>query len=143
MNYPALKIGSCLLLTCFFSFASWTTKNDCEEIKIQFYGQADRLIQEIEAVEICARPAAGFRDKVFSNLKYRANRLKTCVQMVKKGNLGFDCSREFRKTMKADGGENCTKKFDLMKKSFKKFETLFSNYQSCIKSRNRIFFPKK
>ena len=94
----------------------------------------DQLIQEIHDVELCARPAAEYRDKVFSNLKYRANRLKTCVQMIKQGELGFDCSREFKKTVKANGGENCFKKLEVMKKSFKNFETLFSGYQSCLKT---------
>ena len=143
MNYSVLKFFSYSILTFIFTFDAWATKNDCEEIKIIFYSQADRLIQEIEEVELCAKPAEGFRDKVFSNLKYRANRLKTCVQMVKQGKLGFDCSREFRKTMKADGGESCTSEFGFMKKSFKNFETIFSNYRHCFKSKTKFYFGKK
>ena len=108
-------------------------KSNCDVKKIKFHNHADQLIQEIEEVELCARPAAKYRDKVFSNLKYRSNRLKTCVQMVKQENLGFDCSREFRKTIKADGGENCVKQFDVMKNSFKAFETLFLGYQNCLR----------
>ena len=56
--------------------------------------------------------------------------------MVKQENLGFDCSREFRKTVKADGGENCVTQFDVMKNSFKTFETLFSGYQNCLKNKD-------
>ena len=116
-----------------FSSPAWANQIICDDIKIKFNNHADQLIQEIDDVELCARPAAEYRDKVFSNLKYRANRLKTCVQMVKQGELGFDCSREFKKTVKANGGENCFKKLEVMKKSFKNFETLFSGYQSCLK----------
>ena len=110
--------------------------SSCDDKKNKFNNHADKLIEEIEEVEFCARPAPKFRDKVFSNLKYRSNRLKTCVQMVKQENLGFDCSREFRKTIKADGGENCATQFDVMKKSFKTFEILFSGYQDCLKNKD-------
>ena len=132
MKSSLKEIITCLILTCFFPCVAWATKINCKEFEIKYYGQADRLMQEIEVVELCARPAEGFRDKVFSNLKYRANRLNTCVQMVKQGKLGFDCSREFRKTMKADGGENCAKELERMRKSFKKFETLFSRFKPCL-----------
>ena len=118
-----------------FSSPVWAEKIICDEIKIKFNNHADQLIQEIDEVELCARPAAEYRDKVFSNLKYRANRLKTCVQMAKQGKSGFDCSREFKKTVKANGGENCFEKLEVMKKSFKNFETLFLGYQSCLKNK--------
>ena len=117
-----------------FSSPAWAEKIICDEIKIKFNNHADQLIQEIDEVELCARPAAKYRDKVFSNLKYRANRLKTCVQMIKQGELGFDCSREFKKTVKANGGENCFEKLEVMKKYFKNFETLFLGYQGCLKT---------
>ena len=117
-----------------FSSPAWANQIICDDIKIKFNNHADQLIQEIDDVELCARPAAEYRDKVFSNLKYRANRLKTCVQMIKQGEVGCDCSREFKKTVKANGGENCFKKLEVMKKSFKNFETLFSGYQSCLKT---------
>jgi len=55
--------------------------------------------------------------------------------MAKQGKLGFDCSREFKKTVKANGGENCFEKLEVMKKSFKNFETLFSDYQSCLENK--------
>tara|TARA_Y100001960_G_scaffold11025_1_gene10484 strand:- start:261 stop:671 length:411 start_codon:yes stop_codon:yes gene_type:complete len=127
----------CFLIFLFLFYSSaWGMKNSCEVKKFKFHSHADQLIQEIEKVELCARPAPKFRDKVFSNLKYRSNRLKTCVQMVKQENLGFDCSREFRKTVKADGGENCVTKFNVMKNSFKTFETLFSGYQNCLKNKD-------
>ena len=118
-----------------FSSPTWANKSICGDIKIKFNNHADQLIHEIDDIELCARPAAEYRDKVFSNLKYRANRLKTCVQMVKQGKLGFDCSREFKKTVKANGGENCVKKLRIMKKSFKNFEALFSGYQSCLENK--------
>ena len=118
-----------------FSSPTWANKSICGDIKIKFNNHADQLIHEIDDIELCARPAAEYRDKVFSNLKYRANRLKTCVQMVKQGKLGFDCSREFKKTVKANGGENCAKKLTIMKKSFKNFEALFSGYQSCLENK--------
>jgi len=118
-----------------FSSPAWANQNICGDIKIKFNDHTKQLIQEIDAVELCARPAAEYRDKVFSNLKYRANRLKTCVKMVKQGKLGFDCSREFKKTVKANGGENCFGKLKVMKKSFKNFETLFSDYQSCLENK--------
>ena len=125
-----------LIFLPFFYSSAWAMKSSCDVQKIKFNNYADQLIQEIEEVEFCARPAPKFRDKVFSNLKYRSNRLKTCVQMVKQENLGFDCSREFRKTIKADGGENCMTQFDVMKKSFKTFEILFSSYQDCLKNKD-------
>ena len=118
-----------------FSSPTWANKSICSDIKIKFNNHADQLIHEIDDIELCARPAAEYRDKVFSNLKYRANRLKTCVQMVKQGKLGFNCSREFKKTVKANGGENCVKKLKIMKKSFKNFEALFSGYQSCLENK--------
>ena len=118
-----------------FSSPACANKIICDDIKIKFNNHADQLIQKIDDVELCARPAAEYRDKVFSNLKYRANRLKTCVQMVKQGELGFDCSREFKKTVKANGGENCFKKLEIMKKNFKNFDTLFLGYQSCLKNK--------
>ena len=71
-----------------FSSPTWANKSICGDIKIKFNNHADQLIHEIDDIELCARPAAEYRDKVFSNLKYRANRLKTCVQMVKQGKLG-------------------------------------------------------
>ena len=125
------------LFSLLLSYSSVSAmESSCHGKKITFHNHADQLIQEIEEVEFCARPAPKFRDKVFSNLKYRSNRLKTCVQMVKQENLGFDCSREFRKTVKADGGENCVTKFNVMKNSFKTFETLFSGYQNCLKNKD-------
>ena len=135
MNYKPRKtfyFYSWLTMIFLLFSPAWAINRGCEEFKIKFYNYSDQVIQKIEAVEICARPAAQFRDKVFSNLKYRANRLKTCVKMVKHGELGFDCSREFRKTVKADGGENCIKKFKVMEKSFKIFQALFHEYQSCL-----------
>ena len=125
-----------LIFLLFFYSSAWGMKNICDGKKIKFKSHADQLIQKIEEVEFCARPAPKFRDKVFSNLKYRSNRLKTCVQMVKQENLGFDCSREYRKTLKADGGENCVEQFNVMKNSFKTFEPLFSSYQNCLKNKD-------
>jgi len=123
-----------LTIVPFLYSPAWAIKENCEGLIVKYHKHTDQLIQEIESVEFCARPAASFRDKVFSNLKYRANRLKTCVQMVKQGELGFDCSREFKKTVKADGGEKCVNKFDVMKKSFKGFETLLQAYQTCLEN---------
>ena len=132
-----LKFFSIFFLPIMLLFSSPACANKiiCDDIKIKFNTHADHLIQKIDDVELCARPAAEYRDKVFSNLKYRANRLKTCVQMVKQGELGFDCSREFKKTVKANGGENCFKKLEVMKKSFKNFEILFSDYQICLENK--------
>ena len=132
-----LKIFSILFLPLILIFSSPACANNiiCDDIKIKFNNHADQLIQKIDDVELCARPAAEYRDKVFSNLKYRANRLKTCVQMLKQEELGFDCSREFKKTVKANGGENCFKKLEIMKKIFKNFESLFLGYQSCLKNK--------
>ena len=127
---------SFLIFPLLFYSSPWAMKSNCNDKKKKFHHHADQLIKEIKEVELCARPAAKFRDKVFSNLKYRSNRLKTCVQMVKQENLGFNCSREFRKTIKADGGENCVKQFDIMKNSFKTFETLFPGYQNCLKNKD-------
>ena len=121
------------ILALLFYSPAWAVKSNCDNKKIKLHKKADQLIQRIEEVEFCARPAAKFRDKVFSNLKYRSNRLKTCVQMVKQENLGFDCSREFRKTMKADGGENCAKQIQVMENLFKKFEILLPGYEDCLK----------
>ena len=96
-----------------FSSPAWANQIICDDIKIKFNNHADQLIQEIHDVELCARPAAEYRDKVFSNLKYRANRLKTCVQMVKQGKLGFDCSRELKKRLRRMEGKTVLKNLRL------------------------------
>ena len=135
MNYKPRKtfyFYSWLTVLPFFFSPAWAMNRSCEELKIKFHNHSAQVIQKIEAVEFCARPAAQFRGKVFSNLKYRANRLRTCVKMVKHGELGFDCSREFRKTVKADGGENCAEQLEVMGDSFKNFEALFQEYQTCL-----------
>jgi hypothetical protein len=137
VNYKHRKfifIYFLLTIVPFFFSPAWAVKRNCDGLINKYHNLTDQLIQEIETVEFCARPAASFRDKVFSNLKYRANRLKTCIQMVKQGELGFDCSREFKKTVKADGGENCINKFEVMKNSFMSFEALFHDYQTCLES---------
>jgi len=123
-----------LIIIC-FPYSSWAMKSNCGHLKAKFNEHANKLIKKIERVEFCARPAENYRGKVFSNLKYRANRLKTCVKMVTQGKLGFNCSREFRKTLKADGGENCSKKFEVMKKSYQKYEVIFSSFQPCLKNK--------
>jgi hypothetical protein len=123
-----------LYIVLIFHPTVWAEESGCSDIKREFYNHADQLTQEIEVVEHCARPAETYRDKVYSNLKYRTNRLKTCIQMVKQGDFNFDCSREFRKTIKANGGENCTHKIKVMKVSFVAFEALFSSYQRCSKN---------
>ena len=63
--------------------------------------------------------------------------------MVKQGNLNFDCSREFRKIIRANGGENCTQKIEVMKISFITFAALFLSQQILLKKRTNIFFPKE
>ena len=84
MNKIVPKEFCFLIFLLFFYSSAWGMKSSCDGKKIKFHSHADQLIQDIEKVEFCARPAPKFRDKVFSNLKYRANRLKTCVQMVNK-----------------------------------------------------------
>jgi hypothetical protein len=63
--------------------------------------------------------------------------------MVKQGYLNFDCSREFRKIIRANGGENCTQKIEVMKISFIAFVALFSRHQNLSKiTKTNIFFTK-
>ena len=60
--------------------------------------KSTHLIHLIKLLEDCAKPASPYLNKVYSNLKYRSNRLRECIRMVKNGNYGFDCNRELRKT---------------------------------------------
>ena len=102
-------------------------------LKEKLKKHANKLIQKIERVEFYARPAEDCRDKIFSNFKYRANRLKTCVKMVTQGKFWSDCSRGLRKTNKAYGGKNCVKEFEGVKKSYQKYKVVFFEFSTLSK----------
>ena len=104
----------------------------CSQVKYSINQIASPLFDLIESVEICSVPAELFRDKVFSNLKYRSSRLKKCVRMIQSGNFGFDCSRELRKTLRSQGGNNCESELENMNVGFKYFLELSSKYKTCL-----------
>jgi hypothetical protein len=104
----------------------------CSKIKHSINEQVVRLIDLIESIETCSEPFESFRDKVFSSLKYRSNRLKKCVKMVQEGNFGFDCSREFRKSLRSQGNENCVSQLGEMKIDFKYFLDLSLEHKICL-----------
>ena len=121
-----------LIVYSFNPVVVYGQQKNCQKIKRYLLGKTHKLIERVEILESCALPAEGFRDKVFSNLKYRANRLKICIRMVQEQNMGFNCSREFKKTLKAQGGESCENEIKLVVKFFKPFESLYLEYLSCI-----------
>ena len=82
-----------LLLTIFI-----INKTDKNEPSNYLQEKSTHLIYLIKLLEDCAKPVPPYLDKVYSNLKYRSNRLRECIRMVKNGNYGFDCNRELRKT---------------------------------------------
>ena len=53
--------------------------------------------------------------------------------MVKKGKFGFDCSREFRKTLRSQGVEKCGNEFENIKVVFKYFLVHSFDYKTCLK----------
>ena len=64
---------------------------NCKNIGEHFEINTKDLIIKLQNLENCAKPVPLFLDKVYSNLRYRANRLKICVGLVKGGNNGFNC----------------------------------------------------
>ena len=90
------------------------------------------MIDLIDSIETCSQPVESFRDKVFSSLKYRSNRLKKCVKMVQEGNFRFDCSREFRKTLRSQGDEKCVSQLNEIKIDFKYFLDLSLEHKTCL-----------
>jgi hypothetical protein len=97
-------------------------QNSCEDIKQSLHKSATETLSLIDSIKKCSKPSESYRNKVFSNLRYRNDRLKICVIMVYEGKFGFDCSREFRKTLRANGGENCENELHKIKIIFNKFE---------------------
>ena len=104
----------------------------CSKVKHSIKKRTIRLLDLIDSVESCSEPAQSFRDKVFSNLKYRSGRLKKCIKMVQEGKFGFDCSRELRKTLRSQGGEKCADQLESMKSDFKSFLDLSLEYKACL-----------
>ena len=126
-----------IILICIFSnllnaSILFGREDYCSEVKYSINQIASRLFDLIDSVEICSVPAESFRDKVFSNLKYRSSRLKKCVRMVQSGNFGFDCSRELRKTLRSQGGDNCGSELEDMNVGFKYFLELSLKYKTCL-----------
>ena len=90
------------------------------------------LIARIQILENCANPVSPYLDKIYSNLKYRSNRLKKCIEMAKIGDLRFDCHREFRKTYRSHE-DQCKKEMESVKSVFKEFQKEIANKNSQIK----------
>ena len=133
MTYKSLFIilvfSICVLIKTNYVFGG---EDHCPAIKNSINEQADRLIDLIDSIETCSQPYESFRDKVFSSLKYRSNRLKKCVDMVQEGNFGFDCSRELRKTLRSQGDKNCVSQLNEIKIDFKYFLDLSLEYKTCL-----------
>ena len=107
-------------------------EHQCSNIKHFLDQNSSKLFNLIDSVENCSKPAESYRNKVFSNLRYRVNRLKTCIKMVKKGKFGFDCSRELRKTLRSQGDKNCVSQLNEIKIDFKYFLDLSLEYKTCL-----------
>jgi hypothetical protein len=116
------------LLILFFTL---NTTGNCNVTQEKFNSKSNELIEKLQFLEDCAKPVSPFLDKVYSNIKYRANRLKVCVGLVKTGNNGFDCSRELRKMRRSRNEDECAGEFELVEKYFKEFETAIKELQSC------------
>jgi hypothetical protein len=115
----------------FILFFMFNTTEECNLIQDQFNNKSNELIKKLQTLEDCAKPVSPFLDKVYSNIKYRANRLKVCVGLVKNGNNGFDCSRELRKMRRSHKEDECAGEFELVEKYFKEFEKLIQKRKSC------------
>lgn len=107
------------------------TTEDCKSIPEKFNSKSNELIKKLQLLEDCAEPVSPFLDKVYSNIKYRANRLKVCVGLVKNGNNGFDCSRELRKMRRSRNENECGKEFEMVEKHFKEFDAAINKLNSC------------
>ena len=107
-------------------------EHQCSNIKHFLDQRASKLFKLIDSVENCSKPAESYRNKVFSNLRYRINRLKTCIKMVKKGKFGFDCSREFRKTLRSQDVEKCGNELEHIKVVFTYFLVHSLEYKTCL-----------
>jgi hypothetical protein len=107
-------------------------EQQCSNIKHFLDQKTSKLLKLIDSVENCSKPAKSYRNKVFSNLRYRISRLKTCIKMVKKGKFGFDCSREFRKTLRSQDVEKCGNELNNMKVVFKYFIVHSLEYKTCL-----------
>ena len=108
-------------------------EHQCSNIKHFLDQRANKLFKLIDSVENCSKPVESYRNKVFSNLRYRIGRLKTCIKMVKKGKFGFDCSREFRKTLRSQDVKKCRNELNNMKVVFKYFLVHSLEYKTCLK----------
>ena len=107
-------------------------EHQCSNIKNFLDQRASKLLKLIDSVENCSKPAESYRNKVFSNLSYRTSRLKTCIKMVQNGKFGFDCSREFRKTLRSQGVKNCINELENIKIVFKYFSVHSLKYKVCL-----------
>ncbi len=113
-------------------FLTLSVTDRCDVYKSKFNNESIILIQKIQKLEDCAEPVSPFLDKVYSNIKYRANRLKVCINLVKDGNNRFDCTRELRKMRRSRNENECPEEFELVEKSFKEFEKLIQKGESCL-----------
>jgi hypothetical protein len=116
------------LLTLFLTLS---VIDSCDVDKNKFNSESINLIQKIQNLEDCAEPVSSFLDKVYSNMKYRANRLKVCIGLVTDGNNGFDCTREIRKMRRSRNKNECGREFEMVEKNFKEFESAIQDLQSC------------
>ena len=108
-------------------------EHQCSNIKHFLDQRANKLFKLIDSVENYSKPVVSYRNKVFSNLRYRIGRLKICIKMVKKGKFGFDCSREFRKTLRSQDVKKCRNELNNMKVVFKYFLVHSLEYKTCLK----------
>ena len=108
-------------------------EHQCSNIKHFLDQRANKLFKLIDSVENCSKPVERYRHKVVSNLRYRIGRLKTCIKMVEKGKFGFDCSREFRKTLRSQDVKKCRNELNNMKVVFKYFLVHSLEYKTCLK----------
>jgi hypothetical protein len=112
-------------------FLSLSVTDSCDVDKSKLNNETIILIQKIQKLEDCGEPVSPFLDKVYSNMKYRANRLKVCVGLVKDGNNGFDCSRELRKMRRSRIENECMGEFEMVEINFKEFEKKTQELKSC------------
>ena len=111
------------LITKFFAMANAYGADNCVKLKLEFKKLSYQTIEKIESLKKCTKPAA----------KYR---LKACVQRKQEGSKDLNCSRKVTEMFKSNEGANCGKEFGTIDSLLKKFQSSFTNYESCLQINN-------
>jgi len=94
-------------------------KNNCSKLELALKNKGTEVLEKIESLKKCAKPAA----------KYR---LKACIQRKQEGSKGFNCSSELIEIIESKKRKNCSMKFDKISFLFKQLEGLTKGYEVCL-----------